>query len=127
MQNDPHYDDVVKEVCGFLTERANTINKQGNSNLIIDPGFGFGKTIQHNYELLRHLDCFHESGNPVMVGVSRKSMINRIIRTNPETALNGSTVLHTLALLKGANILRVHDVREAEEAVQLVKYYVAEK
>ena len=89
-------------------------------DIIIDPGFGFGKTVEHNFALLSHLGDFQILGCPIMVGVSRKSMVNKVLGTTPNTALNGTTVLHTMALERGASILRVHDVREAVEAVKLV-------
>ena len=95
----------------------------GINDLIIDPGFGFGKTIMHNFELLRNLDLFNMLGKPVMAGLSRKSTIYRVLGTSPEEALNGTTVLHSLALNNGASILRVHDVKEAKEAVKLFEAY----
>ena len=91
----------------------------GVKDIILDPGFGFGKTLDENYELLNHLQDFHEFELPLLVGVSRKSMIYKLLNTTPQEALNGTSVLHTIALLKGANILRVHDVQQAVEAVQL--------
>lgn len=123
MQDDPHYDDVVGEVKTFLFKRAGEISRQGYHPVVIDPGFGFGKTMEHNYQLLKNLDTFQKAGYPVMAGLSRKSMVNRILKVQPEAALNGSTILHTLALLKGVDILRVHDVKEAKEAVQIVSYF----
>ncbi len=90
---------------------------------LLDPGFGFGKTLDHNYELLNHLKTFKEMGYPLLVGISRKSMVNKVLKTKPQEALNGTTVLNTIALLNGANILRVHDVKEAAEAIQLVEFY----
>jgi dihydropteroate synthase len=92
----------------------------GVNDIIIDPGFGFAKTIEHNYQILRQLEAFHIFNQPLMAGLSRKSMIYRILGNNPSDALNGSTVLHTIALMKGANILRVHDVKEACETIKLV-------
>ena len=91
----------------------------GVKDIILDPGFGFGKTLNENYELLNHLQDFHEFELPLLVGVSRKSMIYKLLNTTPQEALNGTSVLHTIALLKGANILRVHDVQQAVETVQL--------
>ena len=93
----------------------------GHHQMIIDPGFGFGKTVEHNYQLLNNLERLTATGYPVLAGLSRKSMINRVLGTKPENALNGTTVLNTIALLKGASILRVHDVKEAVEAVRLCK------
>ena len=92
--------------------------------MIIDPGFGFGKTVEHNYELLALLESFKILECPIMVGVSRKAMINKVIHTKPENALNGTTVVNTIALMNGANILRVHDVREAKEAIELIDCFL---
>lgn len=119
MQKDPKYKDVVREVHEFLEGQCKKLLEAGNHRLIIDPGFGFGKTMEHNYELLAGLDRFLDIGFPVLAGLSRKSMINRVLKITPENALNGTTVLNTVALLKGAGILRVHDVKEAMEAVKL--------
>ncbi|SHE74396.1 Dihydropteroate synthase [Mariniphaga anaerophila] len=121
MQEDPHYDDVVKDVSSWLSERVKRLTKYGVKDIIIDPGFGFGKTIEHNYDLLNRLDSFKVFQLPVMVGVSRKSMVWKYLGTNPQEALNGTTVLNTMALLGGADILRVHDVKEAVEAVKILK------
>ena len=123
MQKDPKYSNVVAELLQFFRERIALYKSLGFQNLILDPGFGFGKTNEHNYQLLKALPVFGELGFPLLAGVSRKSMINSVIGTNPVTALNGSTVLHTIALLNGASILRAHDVREALQAIQLVSYY----
>jgi dihydropteroate synthase len=123
MQEDPHYEDVVTEVISFLASRAAEARSHGITDIVLDPGFGFGKNTDHNYSLLKNLDSLHILGYPVLAGVSRKSMINRVIGTRPENALNGTTVIHTLALLKGASILRVHDVKEAVQAVKLVQMY----
>jgi dihydropteroate synthase len=120
MQVNPAYNDAVKEVNAFLIEQAAKFHESGHDNIILDPGFGFGKTVEHNFQLLQNLDKLVVSGYPVLAGLSRKSMINRILNTKPEEALNGTTVLNTIALLKGASILRVHDVRPAVEAVMLV-------
>ena len=93
-------------------------------NIILDPGFGFGKTSEHNFEILRNLNSFKRLGYPVLAGISRKSMINKVLITQPVEALNGTTVLNTIALLNGANILRVHDVKEAVEALKLMDAYL---
>jgi dihydropteroate synthase len=120
MQSDPQYEDVVAEVFGFLELQAHKLTAAGHRGIILDPGFGFGKTVGHNYKLLQNLDRLSATGYPVLAGLSRKSMINRVLGTRPEEALNGTTVLNTVALLKGASILRVHDAQEAVEAVKLV-------
>jgi len=121
MQQQPHYGDVVKQVMDYFVERIEQLVSLGAHDIIIDPGFGFGKNTEHNYPLLSHLDLFKFFERPIIVGLSRKSMINKILGTKPEDALNGTTVLNTIALIKGANILRVHDVKEAVEAVKLVE------
>lgn len=123
MQHSPQYNNVVKETLGFFVERVGLARQCGIVDIIIDPGFGFGKTVEHNYILLQQLSLFKIFNLPILAGLSRKSFINKIIHTNPENALNGTTVLNTIALLNGANILRVHDVLEAKQAVELVHYY----
>lgn len=120
MQLEPHYDNFLKEVFEYFSEKVGRLQDMGVKDVILDPGFGFGKTIAHNYELLAALDEFRIFDLPILVGVSRKSMIYKYLNTSSDEALNGTTVLHTLALERGANILRVHDVREAVEVVKLV-------
>lgn len=120
MQENPTYNNVVDEVKNYFEEKVNQLNVLGVHNIILDPGFGFGKTVEHNYELLNNLDVFKSFNLPILAGISRKSMINKVLNTTPEEALNGTTVLNTIALTKGANILRVHDVREAKECIQLI-------
>ena len=120
MQKDPKYEDVVNEIKQFFLRQTEKLHELGHHKIILDPGFGFGKTVEHNYRILRNLNAFKESGYPVLAGLSRKSMINKVLKTTPETALNGTTVLNTIALLNGADMLRVHDVREAAEAIRLV-------
>lgn len=123
MQQSPVYENVTKEVLDFFIYRVNEIRRQGVNDIIIDPGFGFGKTIANNFELLRNLSVFGILECPVMAGISRKSTIYKTLGITAEEALNGSTVLHTISLLQGASILRVHDVKEAREAVKLVSVY----
>lgn len=125
MQEAPNYTDVAAEVTLFLSERLNAAHQAGIADVILDPGFGFGKTTAHNYALLRALDRINALGAPVLVGVSRKRMINDVLGTTAVEALNGTTVLNTIALLRGAAILRVHDVKEAAQAVRLVAEYAA--
>jgi dihydropteroate synthase len=120
MQEHASYADLVKEIIFHFSEKLRLLNKIGVNDIIIDPGIGFAKTIEHNYQILRQLDAFHIFNQPLMVGLSRKSMIYRVLGNNPAEALNGSTVLHAIALMKGANILRVHDVKEARETIKLV-------
>lgn len=122
MQKDPQYKDVFEEVCYFLSHQMNTFLEAGVAEIIIDPGFGFGKTVEHNYELLAKLDLFKIFKRPLLVGVSRKSMINKLLDISAQDALNGTTVVNTLALQKGADILRVHDVKAAAEAVKIVTF-----
>jgi len=120
MQKDPEYDDVVREVLDFFIARTGPLIELGVHDIILDPGFGFGKSVDHNYQLLNHLGVFRKVMQlPLLAGVSRKSMINRVLGTRPEQALNGSTALHMAALLNGASLLRVHDVKEAVETVKL--------
>jgi dihydropteroate synthase len=120
MQQNPSYDDVVKEILKELSEKVALARSHKINDLIIDPGFGFGKTIAHNYSILKHLELFKTLNCPVLAGVSRKSMIYKVLETTPQEALNGTSVLHTIALQNGATILRVHDVKEAVECVKLV-------
>ncbi|MCC6690155.1 MAG: dihydropteroate synthase [Bacteroidia bacterium] len=124
MQQNPIYANVTEDVKIYFTEKIRALNSLGVKQLIIDPGFGFGKTVEHNFTLLKNLCELKTFGYPVLAGLSRKSMINRVINTKPAQALNGTTVLNTIALLNGANILRVHDVKEAMEAIKLVNEYV---
>ena len=126
MQNDPHYDNLMKEVFLYFATKVQQLRDLGVKDIILDPGFGFGKTLEHNYELMAHLDEFSVFELPLLVGVSRKSMIYKLLGGTPQDSLNGTTVLDTVALMKGAHILRVHDVREAVEAVRMtekIKHY----
>lgn len=120
MQQHPHYDNLLKDIFQYFARKVQQLRDLGVKDMILDPGFGFGKTLEHNYELLSHLEEFRIFELPLLVGVSRKSMIYRLLGTTPQEALNGTTVLDTICLLKGANILRVHDVREAVETVKIV-------
>ena len=119
MQQAPHYEDVLKEVMLHLAKKVRTLQEMKVNDIILDPGFGFGKTVAHNFELLAHLNEFDIFQLPLLVGVSRKSMIYKTLGITPAEALNGTTALHTIALSKGANILRVHDVKEAVETIRL--------
>ena len=121
MQENPHYDHFLKEIFYYFSEKVQKLRDLGAKDIIIDPGFGFGKTIEHNYELMNHLEEFHLFELPILVGISRKSMIYRLLGITPEEALNGTTALNTIALTKGAHILRVHDVKEAVECVKIVQ------
>lgn len=121
MQLLANYEDVVKEMMYYFSERINKARSFGINDIIIDPGFGFAKTVDQNYEVLQKLDYFNILELPILVGVSRKSMIYKILENAPGEALNGTSVLNTIALQKGASILRVHDVKEAVECVALVE------
>jgi len=121
MQQAPVYGDVVAEVKDALSKKLEKLSALDFKKIIIDVGFGFGKTQEHNYKLLKNLHQFNDY--PILAGFSRKSMVNKIIGTNPVTSLNGTTVLNTIALLNGASILRVHDVTEAKQAINLVQFY----
>ena len=120
MQVNPQYGHFLKEVFYYFSEKVQRLRDLGVKDIIIDPGFGFGKNLEHNYELMNHLEEFSLFELPLLVGVSRKSMIYKLLDITPQEALNGTTVLNTVALLKGANILRVHDVKEAVETVRIV-------
>ena len=121
MQKNPHYDNVLKEVIYFMSEQIQKLNILGVNDIIIDPGFGFGKTLEHNYQLLNQLNHFSFLESPILVGISRKSMIYKPLNISPVEALNGTTALHIIALNQGANILRVHDVKEAKQCIELYK------
>ncbi|GLU44014.1 dihydropteroate synthase [Allomuricauda sp. NBRC 101325] len=121
MQKEIVYDDLILDLKTYFSEKiAKTTSKKIN-DVILDPGFGFAKTTAQNYTLLHHLDLFQTFGLPILIGLSRKSMIYKVLQSNPQEALNGTTALHTVALLKGANIIRAHDVKEAVECVKLVE------
>ena len=122
MQQQPHYHDVTQEVLDYFIHKRAQCLSAGIKDLIIDPGFGFGKTIAHNYTLLKKLTVFHILESPLLVGISRKSMLHRLLEITPADALNGTTVLNTLALQHGAHILRVHDVKAAMEIVKIHEY-----
>lgn len=119
MQQEPQYDDVIMEVKNYLQKVCEECAEAGIADIIIDPGFGFGKTVEHNFQLLSQLHTFRTLGRPVLAGISRKSMICRTLNISPEHALNGTTALHMVALQQGAHILRVHDVKEAMEVIKL--------
>lgn len=120
MQQQTQYTDLVNEVIRYLEEKIFALRQLGAKDVIVDPGFGFSKTITQNFDLLRNLHRFSILGRPVLVGLSRKSMIWKTLNTDPESALNGTTVLNTVALLKGADIVRVHDVAEARQVLTLL-------
>lgn len=123
MQQDTHYENLVPEVLQYFGRKVDQLHEMGVADIILDPGYGFAKTLDQNYELLRVQSALLELGLPLLVGVSRKSMIYRLLGTTPQEALNGTTVLHTLALQHGASILRVHDVREAVETIRILKKF----
>jgi dihydropteroate synthase len=119
MQENPTYANITQEIMLDFSKKAYLLKQLGLNDLIIDVGFGFGKTIEHNYELLQNLELFHELGCPILTGISRKSMLYKLLETTPEQALNATTVANTIALQKGSQILRVHDVKEAMEAIKI--------
>ena len=127
MQIQPNYKNVVLDVFDFLNFKMDQLIKMGINNVIIDPGFGFGKTATHNFQLLHQLKWFKKLNRPVMVGLSRKATVYRTLQIEPDEALNGTTVMHTIALMNGANIMRVHDVKEAVQTVQLYTAYLKAK
>ena len=122
MQNNPLYENVIVEIIENLSKKVFEATEAGVIDVIIDPGFGFGKTIEHNYKILRELSFFKELDCPILVGLSRKSMIYSLLEEKPENVLNGTTCLNTVSILNGANILRVHDVKEAKEVVKLTNF-----
>lgn len=121
MQDKPSYDNILTEIRSFFAAKIDAAHKAGIHDVIIDPGFGFGKTLEHNYSLLKNLSNIKMNGIPLLIGVSRKSMIYKLLQAEVTEALNGTTVLNTVALQQGAQILRVHDVKEAHQAVQLIE------
>lgn len=121
MQMNPHYDNLLKEVFLYFSEKVQKLRDLGVKDIILDPGFGFGKTVEHNYQLMNHLEEFSLFELPLLVGISRKSMIYKLLGGTPDDALNGTTVLDTISLLKGADILRVHDVKATVETVKIVQ------
>ncbi len=121
MQKKAVYDDLMKDLRFYFSVKVNEATEHKIKDVIIDPGFGFAKTTEQNYTLLNHLDLFKTFEVPLLIGLSRKSMIYKVLKSSPAEALNGTTALHTVALLRGANILRVHDVKEARECVELVE------
>lgn len=123
MQVNPHYENVVEEVFDFFQQKIMMLRAAGIKDIIIDPGFGFGKTISHNFELLRNLHAFKKLNCPLLAGVSRKSFVYKSIDITSENALTGTIVLNTIALLNGASILRVHDVKEAKQTIQIFQAY----
>ncbi len=120
MQNNPFYKNIIDEVLKFIKEKISILEKISIGNIIIDPGFGFGKTVEHNYKLINNIGKFKALKKPILIGISRKSMINKVLKINPINSLNGTTALNMYALIHGANILRVHDV---EQAMQCIKIY----
>ena len=121
MMSNTNYDDILNEIKNYFSERISKAKLDGVNDIIIDPGFGFSKTKEQNYKLMNRLEFFKEFKTPIVVGISRKSMIYKTLDTTPDKALNGSTILHTISLLKGANILRTHDVLEAVECVKIIR------
>ena len=122
MQNHPEYNNIVDEVSTYFSNKIEELNILGFNKIIIDPGFGFGKTLKHNYQILNNLDAFKHLKYPILSGTSRKSMIYNLLDTTADNALNGTTITNTMALLNGANILRVHDVKQAIECIKITTF-----
>ncbi|MEJ2596605.1 MAG: dihydropteroate synthase, partial [bacterium] len=122
MPLEPLGSNIIDEVGSFFQDSVRELRKMGVEDIILDPGFGFGKTLQCNYNILKNLESLRTDNLPILGGISRKSMINKVINTKPSEALNGTTVLNTIALLNGADLLRVHDVREAVEAIEITSF-----
>ena len=120
MQQQPHYDSLLGDIFRYFARKVQQLRDLGAKDIVLDPGFGFGKTLEHNYELLAHLEDFRIFGLPLLVGVSRKSMVYNLLGTTPAEALNSTTAVNTVCLMKGADILRVHDVRQAVEAIKII-------
>ncbi len=124
MQDSPFYQNVAHEVYSYLDEKSRLFQNQGVHNLIVDPGFGFSKNIEHNFELLKNIELFKTLNLPILMGISRKSMIYKTLEITPDESLNATTILHTFGLLKGVHILRVHDVLEAKQIIRLLPYLI---
>ena len=122
MQKEPSYNNITKEIITYFKNKINQLHKAGFYKIIIDPGFGFGKTIEHNYKLLNNLQKFKSLETPILIGTSRKSMIYNLLNVTPQDALNGTSITNTIALQNGANILRVHDVKEAMECIKITTF-----
>ena len=121
MQQEAHYENLMKEIMLYFAEKVQRLRDLGQKDIILDPGYGFAKTIDHNYELLQHQEMLKIFELPILVGLSRKSMVYNLLESSPQQALNGTSALHTLALLRGANILRVHDVKACAEVIKIVQ------
>ena len=121
MQKNPNYDNIINEIFIFFEKKIKILNTLGFNKIIIDPGFGFGKTLEHNYEILRNLSEFKKINLPILVGASRKSMIYNLLDITADQALNGTSIINTIALNNGANLLRVHDVKEATQCIKIMK------
>ncbi len=122
MQQTPHYNDIIHEIIFYFSTKINQLRALGVNDIIIDVGFGFGKTLEQNYKLLNELALFKNLELPILTGVSRKSMLYKVLNTTPDKALNATTIANTIALLNGTTILRVHDVKEANEAIKIVQF-----
>ena len=120
MQIQPSYEDTVQDIMDFFVEKLQAVKRAGITDVILDPGFGFGKTLKQNYQILQQLDTFRIFDLPLLAGMSRKSMICKLLKVNPSKALNGTTAVNVIALQKGATILRVHDVKEGMEVIKIV-------
>ena len=122
MQNNPNYQNVTKEIYNYFEQKINKLHRLGFYNIVIDPGLGFGKTIEHNYQILNNLNTFKNIKLPILIGTSRKSMIYKLLDITPKEALNGTSIINTIAIQNGANILRVHDVKAAIECIKITTF-----
>lgn len=120
MQKNPQYENFIPEMLYYFSEKLDQLKQRGIKDIIIDPGFGFGKTLEQNYAIINHFNVLHEFELPILVGISRKSMIQKLLQVSPEESLNGTTALHTLLVEKGAHILRVHDIKEAKQVITII-------
>jgi dihydropteroate synthase len=123
MQDNPSYENVVNEVFNYFSMQLNKAKKLGLHDIILDPGFGFGKNLEDNFRLMKSLNEFKSFNSLILAGISRKSMVNKVIKSIPQESLSGTIALNTIALLNGADILRVHDVKAAKDAIKIVSYY----
>jgi dihydropteroate synthase len=121
MQENPQYENIIDEIIKFFEKKILLLNEKGFKKIIIDPGLGFGKNIQHNFQIVNNIEEFHTLGYPILLGASRKSMIYNLLNISASEALNGTTIINTIALLKKTSILRVHDIKEAVECIKLTE------
>jgi dihydropteroate synthase len=122
MQENPKYLNIINDINSYFEKKIKILEAGGFNKIILDPGLGFGKTLEHNYQIIQNIQNIHSLKYPILIGASRKSMIYNLLKTNADQALNGTTVINTMSLLKGAKFLRVHDVKEAIECVKIIEF-----